>query len=163
MLEAVVAALEADGALGEEQAERGDDLVGAPPALAELHAERLELLLVPARTHAEHEAPVREMVQGLDLPGQRHRMVVGRDQKAGGQANAARHAGRVGEAEERRHPYGAVEPGRHQEVLGDPERVEAEILRLARERLHAGGLLEGQIGPREGREVDAEPHRSDPQ
>src|SRR5262249_42388054 len=163
VLEAIVATRKLYGALREGAARGGDDLVRAAPALAEPHVERLELFLVPPRAHAEHEAAVREVVQRLDLAGQRHGVVVGHDQEAGGEPNPARHAGRMGEAEERRHPDGAVEPGRDEEVLRHPQRIETEVFRLARERLHARGLLEGQIGPREGREVDAESHGSAPQ
>ena len=83
VVEAVVAAGEAHVALGQQAAERGDHLVGAPAALGELHAERLELVLIPARPDAQHEAPAREVPERLDLAGQRDRMVVGQDQQAG--------------------------------------------------------------------------------
>jgi hypothetical protein len=64
----------------------------------------------------------------LDLSGQRHRVVVGEDQQAGGHPDPGRHARGVRKAEQRRHPDGAVETGRLQEVLGYPQRIEAELL-----------------------------------
>jgi len=158
VLERIVAAGEAHVALGQEAAERRHHLVGPPAALRELHAERLELVLVPARADAEHEAPAREVPEGLDLARQGDRVVVGKDEEAGGQPDPRGDAGRVGQTEERRHPYGAVEAGRLQEVLGDPQRVEAQGLGLSRELLHARGLGIAEIPPRERRKINTESH-----
>src|SRR5713101_5187443 len=159
VLEPVVPAGEAHVTLGQEAAERRDHLVGPPATLRELHAERLELVLVPARSDTEHEALARQVPERLDLASQRDRVVVGQDQEAGRQPDPRGDAGGVGEAEQRRHPHGAVKAGRLQEVLGDPERVEPEVVGLAGELLHAGGLVDAEIPPRERRQVHAESHR----
>jgi len=44
-------------------------------------------------------------------------------------------------------------------MLGDPERVEAEIFGFPRERLDAGGLVEPEIRPGERRKIHAKSHR----
>jgi len=85
-------------------------------------------------------------VQRLDLAGQRHRMVIGTIKQAVGPGECGSSRWPRGPGRGAGHPHGAVEPGRHQEVLGHPERVEAEIFRLAREGLHFASLLERQIG-----------------
>jgi hypothetical protein len=59
VLEPVVAAGKAHVALPQETAERRDHLVRSSAALGELHAERLELVLIPARSDAEHEPAAR--------------------------------------------------------------------------------------------------------
>ena len=52
----------------------------------------------------------------------------------------------------------AVEAGRHQEVLAHPEGVEAERFRLPGKVAHAPGLLEIEVGPGVGGEVEGEAH-----
>ena len=99
MLEPVVAAGEAHVALSQQTAEGREHLVSPPAALRERHAERLELVLVPARSDSEDEAPARQVPEGLDLARQHDGMVVGQNQQAGGQADARGDARRVGQAE----------------------------------------------------------------
>jgi hypothetical protein len=53
-----------------------------------------------------------------------------------------------------------VETGCHQEVLGDPKRIEAEILGPAGERLHHRRLVDVEVRSCEGRQEDAESHRT---
>ena len=117
------------------------------PRSASCHAERLELVVVPARSDPEHEAPARQVPERLDLASQRDRVVVGENQQAGGQADARGDAGGVGQAEERRHPHGAVEAGRLQEMLGDPERVEPEVFGLASEVFTRAAWSKRRCGP----------------
>jgi hypothetical protein len=92
VLEPVVTAREAHVTLGQEASQRGDHLVGPSAALRELHAERLELVLVPARPHAEHDAPARQVPERLDLARERDRVVVGQDEEAAPRGYFARRA-----------------------------------------------------------------------
>ena len=129
---------------------------GPPAALRELHAERLELVSVPARSDAEHEAPARQVPERLDLASQRDRMVVGQDQEPGREPDPRGDAGGVGQAEQRRHPHGPVEAGRLQEVLGDPKRVEPEVVGpCARTLFTRAAWSNAEVPPRERRKIDA--------
>jgi len=82
----------------------GDDLQGLVEelvALVEVDSERVELGLEVPDPHAEHEAPVREPVEGGRRLRDEQRVAVGEHGQVGEQPDPLRDRGRVAERDER--------------------------------------------------------------
>src|SRR5207237_5575452 len=124
----VVAAAECLARAAQELHGGLQDLVGPPAPLLARAAGRLELLLVPAGPHAVDEAPPREVLKGGDLLGQHHRVVGGQDHDRGAQLDPGGHRGDVRQRHQRLGPADAVEPQGGEKVVGDEQRLEAEVL-----------------------------------
>src|SRR5216683_2660604 len=127
--ELVVLAREGGIGLGQELRHRLDDLVGALPALLDARPRDLVLPRVPAGPDPEHVAVLREMAERRDLLGEDDRMPHGQHQDARGDLDRAGEGGRVGEHVERLEPGIAVEAGRGEKVVDDPD-VDAVLLAL---------------------------------
>ena len=113
-------------------------VVAHPPALPEGQPEAAELLLVPADTHTEDEAPARRLVHGRRRLGRHERVAVGQDDHAGAELDAPRAAGEVRQERERIRPVRAIMlrgGGLGQDMVRDEDPVEPELLRPQRERL----------------------------
>ena len=99
------AALVRRGAVPPECTHRADGVIGSRSPLAERHADRVELLLQPARADAEqHPAPT-ETVERGELLGEHDRISLRQDQHAGGQVDPRRSRG------EERQPHERVRDG----------------------------------------------------
>src|SRR5438045_8783560 len=88
---------------------------------------------VPSDPEAELEASARQILQAGDVLRGENRVAQCRDQNAGGELDLACAARGEAERLERREPRRAVETARGQQMLDDPERLEA---------LHLGALGE---------------------
>ena len=68
------------------------------------------------------------MLQRRDLLGEHHGVVRWKHQDRGAEFDARRDRGRVGERHQRLGPADAIEAARGQQVVGDEQRLEAELL-----------------------------------
>ena len=152
-----------------------DRLAEPTAALVEGDVERAELLGQPPDTDAKHEATGGDVLQRARRPGDRERVAQRQDVDARRQADPLSHRGHRGEADQRVDELGVRpddRPGvvlparlrragvrgrvaeREHDVLAQPQRVEAGVLRRA-----------GELDELDGREVvDAQPdlHRATP-
>ena len=95
-----------------------DVLLGAPAALGEGDAERIEFFPQPADADAEDHPAAGEVVQGGDLLGAQHRVVFRQDQDAGGEFDPRGGGGDIGHPDQRvGDAEGTLAPG-HAAVLG---------------------------------------------
>jgi hypothetical protein len=137
------AATELGLGLGPDRPQRPHALARARGARAELDAERLELLLEPAHADAQLDATAAEAVERGDLLGQHHRVALGEDQDAGGQADGGRRRRHVAEPHQRVGNVERLAAGHlarrvvrvlrvvargHDDVLHGPQRLEAHLL-----------------------------------
>ena len=145
-------------------------LVEPGEAVLEVEVQGVELLEHPARPHTQqHAALAAQRAQRADLLGQGHRVAVGGDEHPGAEADARRGTGdhrqrgdgvvvgHVGPVVVRR-PAGVggagVEVHGVEEVVEDPDRVEAELLGPPGHRHEVGHRREGTgVG-----QVDPEAH-----
>jgi len=147
-------AVELGDVLGPDRVETAEELVGAPAAVLEGHADRLVLVLRPADAEPHVETAAREHVQRGELLGEDDRLVEGHDQHAGAEADALGGRGHVGERDDgiedaleglrpylaRRRRVLVLGLERVEQALEHPERMVAERFRLAR---HANLVLGG--------------------
>ena len=130
-------------------------LVGARAAFGLPLADRLELPLVPAGAGAEDEPLAGERLQGRELLREDDRVAGRHDEDRGSEADTAGRRRRVRQRDDRVEPRDVVEAVPVQEMVGRPERVEAELLGVLRER---GDLLAAApVRADEGREEDPDP------
>lgn len=130
-----VAAVEIDGALTEERPDDRERLFEPVDSMVERKAERTEFRIVPAGAEPEDEPPSRDLVHRRRELGEHGRGVKcrGCDQRA--EANAGR---RRGNRREQRPDFPGTasravgEP--IQEMVADPDRVEAQVLGTAGHR-----------------------------
>src|ERR1044071_3269564 len=110
---------------------------------------------VPADPEAELETPTRQILQARDVLCGEDRVAERGDQDAGRELDARRAAG---DLVERRQPGRAVEAARGQQMLDDPQGLEALRLRPLGEiaQPRRPGIIE--IGKREARQDQPEPH-----
>src|SRR5438270_13054170 len=113
---------------------------------------------VPADPKAELEASARQILQAGDLLSGENRVAQCRDQNTGGELDLACAARGEAERLERRQPRRAVKPARGQQMLDDPERLEALRLRPLGEIAQPRRLRVIEIGKREARQDQPEPH-----
>ena len=128
VLELVVLALERLLRRLQQLHRRLEHFVRAPAPLLDRAAGRLELGRVPASADSVDETAAGEVLQRRDLLGEHHRVVCWQHQNRGAELDARRDRCRVGERHERFGPAHAVEAVRGQEVVGDEQRLEAELL-----------------------------------
>ena len=102
-------------------------------ALRLVDADRLVLGLVPADAGAEDDAVLGQELERGQLLGQDDRVAQGHDQDRGAQPHALGHAGGHGQRQERLEEGDRVEALGREQVVGDEERVEAEVLDGPRE------------------------------
>jgi len=126
--ELVMAPLEALGG-SLQQLHRGfQHLIGAPAPLLPGSTGRLELGRVPAGPHPVDVAAAGEVLEGGDLLGQHHRIVGRQHQHRGPQLDPAGYGGGMAERHQRLGPTDSVEAAGSQEVVGDEQRFEAQLL-----------------------------------
>src|SRR5205814_2129870 len=113
---------------------------------------------VPADPEAELEASARQILQAGDVLRGENRVAQCRDQNAGGELDLACAARGEAERLERREPRRAVEAARRQQMLDHPERLEALRLRPLGEIAQPRRLCVIEIGKREARQDQPEPH-----
>ncbi len=101
VVELVELALELHVRLGPQRLHEAHLLLGALAAGVEIHAQPLELDLVPADPDAEAKAALAQRVQAGRLLGDQRRLALRQDQHAGGKAQLLRDAGQEGEQHER--------------------------------------------------------------
>src|SRR5205085_10141475 len=101
------------------------DLVGAAAALPQRHPGDLVFMRVPADPAAEREASARQILQAGDVLRGENRVAQCRDQNTGGELDLACAARGEAERFQRRQPLRSVKPARGQQMLDDPERLEA--------------------------------------
>ena len=94
------AAFEVDHGLGPQPPQDLDLLLGAPAAVPEVLAERLELDVVPAEPDAEAQPPAGEQVDLGRLLGDQRRLPLRQDEHAGDQLEPRRDRGQVAEQDE---------------------------------------------------------------
>ena len=111
-------------------------------------ADRLVLGVVPADAGAEDDPVLGEELERRQLLGEEHRVAQRHDQDRRPEADALRDAGGDRQRRERLEERHRVEPLRGEQVVGDEQRVEAEVLDLARERLDAARPLASRRPPR---------------
>ena len=143
----VVLALEADMGAAQELHRGLEDLIGAGAALLAGAAGGLELGPVPAGADPIDKSAAAEVLEGRDLLGEQDRLPRRQDEDRRAELDAARHRGHVRQGHHRLGPADAVEPRRGQQVIGDEERVEAELLRFDRKTadlVAVPGVLAGQ-------------------
>ena len=92
--------LKRDVRLGPQRLHEAHLLLGALAAGVEVHAQALELDLVPADADAQAEAALAQRVEAGRLLGHQRRLALRQDQHAGGKADLARDAGQEGEQHE---------------------------------------------------------------
>src|SRR3989440_11424000 len=107
---------------------------------------------VPADPEAELEAAARQILQAGDVLRGENRIAQCRDQNAGGELDLACAAGGEAERLERREPRRAIETARSQQMLDDPERLEALRLRPLGEIAQPCRLPVIELGQREARQ-----------
>src|SRR5205823_11693643 len=134
------------------------DLVGAAAALPQRHPGDLVFMRVPADPEAELEASARQILQAGDVLRGENRIAQCRNQNAGRKLDIGCAAGGEAERFERRQPRRAVETARGQQMLDDPERLEALRLGPLREIAPPRRLRIIEIGKREARQDQPEPH-----
>ena len=113
-----------------ERPHQPDRLVGAAAAALERDAHEVELVAVPADADAEREAAAGELLQRRDLLREVHRVVQRQEHDRRPEPDPLRPAGDPAERDERV-VDAAVRVdalGADDDVLGRPDRVEAELL-----------------------------------
>ena len=100
VIELVERAFEGDVRLGPQRLHEAHLFGGALAAGAELHAQPLELDLVPADADAKAKAAFAERVEAGRLLGDQRRLALGQDDDAGGEADRLRDPGQEGEQHE---------------------------------------------------------------
>ena len=140
----VIATVQGHRALGPESADHADALLEAVHPFAQRRqrdAERRVLLLVPAGAHPQHQPPSGEQVDRGRHPGQQGGMAEGHRADQGAEPDPA---GSPGQRRQRGPGFqrGALGAGHDaEEVIGAPERVEAQFLDPVR---HAEPALPGE-------------------
>ena len=98
--ELVILALEGDAVLGPQRLHEADLLGRAHAAGVEVHAEALELDLVPADADAQPEPALAQRIERGCLLGHQGRLALRQDQHAGGEADLLGDAGQEAEQHE---------------------------------------------------------------
>src|SRR6266851_7505915 len=123
---------------GEGGLDGADVVVAEPAALVERQPQVHELGLVPTHPDPEDEAAARGLVHGGRGLGRDQRVAVGEHDDAGPQADALRAPREEGEQREGIRPVTAVGLGGGgfgQDVVGDEDAVQPQLLRARRQRL----------------------------
>src|SRR5712691_663731 len=113
-----------------EGAHQPDRLVGASAATLELDTHELEFVFMPAHPDPEREPSAEEFLESRDLLGEVHRVVQRHEHDRGAEADPLRPTRDPAERHERviDATIGDDRLGADDDVLGRPDRVEAEFL-----------------------------------
>ena len=134
-----------------------EHLVGALAALRLLDADRVVLGVVPADACAQDDPVVAEELEGRELLGEDDRVAQRHDQDRRAEPDALRRAGGDRERRQGFEPVDRVEPLADQQVIGDEQRVEPELLHGAGELLDPARPLRAVAVPDVRRQEDPEP------
>ena len=127
------------------------------PRSALVDADRLVFHLVPADAGAEDDPVVGEELEGRELLREENRVAERHDQDRGPQSDALGHPRRDRERENRLQPVHRVEPLPDEQMIGDEQRVEAEVLDGSRKCLDPLGAFGSVAVPDVRGQEDTEP------
>ena len=140
-VEVVVPAVELHVRTGEQRHRRVQHFVGSATAFGLVHATRLELGAVPAGADPVDVAVAREVVQRGDLLRQHRRLPGRQDEDRRAELDPLGHRGDVRQRHQRVEPADPVEAMRGDDVVGDPQRVETQLLGAAGEPADVVGMV----------------------